>query len=154
MAASTEAVKLLNQATELVHPELHHIGLAGLEQLRKEPQTARLASEWPSAFTGCAVVVNRLTRPHRDSRAEPSWYDMLVSLGTFKSAKLDLPELGLELDYRPGTVVAFCGNIFLHRVDNWGEGDRLCYAFFMRRGVLSRLGQKGGDWVLDKLYEI
>jgi hypothetical protein len=153
MAASTEAINLLNQAAQLVHPELHRIGLAGLEQLRKEPETASLASEWPSVFTGCAVVANRLTRPHRDHKAEQAWYDMLVSLGSFKSATLQLPELGLKLDYRPGTVVAFCGNVFTHSVDDWGEGDRLCYAFFMRRGVLSRLGQEGGDWVSDKIYQ-
>lgn len=152
MAASAEAVKLLNQVTALVHPQLHEIGMAGLEQLRKNPETASLATEWASAFTGIAVVVNRLTKSHRDRRAEQMWYDLLVSLGTHQTAKLELPELGLELDYPPGTVVAFCGNVFLHEVKDWGEGDRLCYAFFMRKGVLSRLGQEGGDWVLGDLY--
>jgi hypothetical protein len=154
MAASAGAVQLLNKATELMHPELYRMGLAGLTELCKDTKTASLAREWPSIFTGCAIIVNRLTKAHRDYQAEPSWYDLLVSLGNFQFAKLELPELGLELDYPPGTAVAFYGNIFTHLVDEWGDGDRLCYAFFMRRGVLSRLGQNGGDWVPEGLYDL
>jgi hypothetical protein len=146
-------VKLLNKAMSLVHPELHQLGMAGLEQLRKAPETADLAAEWTSVFTGVSVVVNRVTKPHRDRKAELPWYDLLVSLGTHQQAKLGLPELGLELHYPPGTAVAFCGNLFTHEVGNWGEGDRLCYAFFMRKAVLSRLGQEGSNWVPGNVYD-
>jgi len=41
---------------------------------------------------------------------------------------------------------------FEHSVDFWGEGDRICYARFMRDKVRARFGVDPGGWVVQDLY--
>ena len=60
--------------------------------------------------------------------------------------------MGLKLDYGPRTVVGACGQIFEHSVDFWGEGDRICYAHFMRDKVRAQFGVDPGGWVMQDLY--
>ena len=67
-------------------------------------------------------------------------YDLLVSAGTHKEAELHLPELGLHLKYNPGVVVVLCGKVFLHEVQDWLGGERVCvahYFFFFFLIILS-----------------
>jgi hypothetical protein len=53
----------------------------------------------------------------------------------------------VEVMYNPGTAVAFCANVFKHAVDDWGRGDRICYAFFNKKVVLARFGQDKAGWM-------
>jgi hypothetical protein len=59
---------------------------------------------------------------------------------------LDLPDLGLKLDYGPGTGVFLCGNVLTHAVNDWSGGDRVCYAHFLRKKVLQRLEADEAGW--------
>jgi hypothetical protein len=152
MASSVGSVRLLNQLTSLIHPDLHEAGLSALQTLREQSDTARLAKQWTSIWTGIAVIANRRTIEHRDRRSRPNWYDLLVSLGSHGAAKFRMPELGLVLQYKPGDVVALCGSVFLHEVGDWGDGDRFCYAFFMREKVLERLNQGSEQWGNRNMY--
>ena len=153
MSSTVEPIRILNDLAALIHPDLHRAGMSALEKLHTNPDTAVLAKEWTSLFTGIAVVSNRCTKKHRDRKSKLNWYDLLVSLGTHNSAKFCMPELGLKMLYKPGTVVALSGSVFLHEVRDWGDGDRLCYAFFMRAKVLEQLGEDSQEWGNRSIYE-
>lgn len=95
---------------------------------------------WPSEFSGLEVIVNRETPNHRDPGASPSFYDLLVSLGKGHRAVLALPDLGAELAYYPGTMVYILGKVLEHGVPQWGDGERIVIAHFVKDKVHDRLG--------------
>jgi hypothetical protein len=153
LKCSAKSQSKINDILSLIHPKLHKHGMQALAKLRTMPLTRGAAKRWTSAFTGIAVMSNRKSLAHRDRNGAPPWYDFLVSLGTYDTASLDFPELGLSLAYPPGTGVALCGNILLHRVNSWGAGDRVCYAQFFRKAVLERLSADWVGWSTQAKYE-
>jgi hypothetical protein len=153
LADTTEYEIYMNMILFLVHPDLHRIGSTILERLRGLDETKDIASLWTSCFTGIAVISNRKTPSHTDSNGRPEWYDLLSVKGTnSRPARLEFKELGVKLVYGPGTVVGACGQVFEHSVEFWGEGDRICYARFMRDKVRERFGVDPGSWVKQDLY--
>jgi hypothetical protein len=138
--------RLTNDILSVVHPELHHNAMRALHKLRKDSLTKWAADEWVSAFMGIAVMSNRRSISHIDRNGSPPWYDLLLTAGTYSHAKLRMPEIGLTMNYDSGTVVAICGNALRHEVQDWGEGDRICYAMFMRKAVLTRLECNWAGW--------
>jgi hypothetical protein len=66
--------------------------------------------------------------------------------------RLLIKDIGLDLEYSTGTVVGFCGSIFLHEVESWGTGDRVCFAHFMREAVRERLDAPAAGWVNRGMY--
>jgi hypothetical protein len=107
---------------------------------------------WPSFFSGIEVISNRRTPSHRDAQAAPPVYDFLVSAGTHKEAWMVLPDVQAKLSYNPGTVVAVCGRVLRHAVPDWVEGERLCFAHFIRDNVHERLNIRRPDWVTNGPY--
>jgi hypothetical protein len=137
----------------VVHPELYHNAIQTLNNLREGYWTKWAADQWVSAFTGIAVMSNRRSIPHVDRYGAPAWYDLLLTAGSYRHAELQMPEIGLNLDYDSGTAVAICGNTLLHEVQDWGEGDRICYAMFMRKEVLSRFQCNWVGWSTKGSYQ-
>lgn len=124
-----------------------------LQKLRLSSSTMDIAKKWQSVYTGIAIISNRVTPPHRDSKGKPEWFDLLMSYaGGDAKPKLVINDLGLELDYSSGTVVGLCGTIFEHEVGSWGEGDRVCYAHFMRDSVRQRLQVHDPGWVTQSMF--
>jgi hypothetical protein len=113
-----------------------------------------IAKQWQSVYTGIAIISNRVTPAHRDTKGKPEWFDLLVNYtgGDDSKPQLLIHDLGLELDYSSGTVVGLCGTIFEHEVKSWGEGDRVCYAHFMREAVRNSLGAADPGWVNQSMY--
>jgi hypothetical protein len=146
--------EFLNFVLLLIHPNLYTIGSSILQNLRGLQDTTEIASLWTSVFTGIAVISNRETPTHVDYNGRPEWYDLLTVKGSHssRSTRLDLPEMGLSLAYGPGTVVALSGQIFQHRVRFWGDGDRICYARFMREAVRKRFDIEPGNWMTQSYY--
>ena len=62
--------------------------------------------------------------PHQNRHLRKNWYDMLVTLERYRNCKLELPGLGISLEYGPGTVVGILGAIIEHAVPSF-EGDRV-----------------------------
>ena len=60
--------------------------------------------------------------------------------------------MGLDLEYSSGTVIGFCGSVLKHGVEEWGMGDRICYAHFMRESVRDRLDIASPGWVYREQY--
>ena len=104
-------------------------------------------------YTGIAVISNRITPSHRDSKGRPQWFDTLISYSDpTDQPQLLLEDLGLELDYHSGMVVALCGTVLKHGVGSWGDGDRACYAHFMREAVRKKLDAPVAGWVNRSVY--
>lgn len=145
---TNEVEKFLNLTLSLINPGLFQMGLEMLQKLRHMDLTKDIAHKWQSVYSGIAIISNRITPPHRDSKGKPEWFDSLLNYsGTDTSPRLVIEDIGLDLQYSSGTVVGFCGTVFKHGVDKWGRGDRICYAQFMREAVRERLGVNPAGWV-------
>ena len=70
--------------------------------------TKDIANEWQSVYTGINVISNRLTPAHRDSKGRPEWFNTLANYCDGDSQpRLQITDLGLDLEYSSGTVVGF-----------------------------------------------
>jgi|ERR1700728_3234898 hypothetical protein len=148
-----EVEKIMNLTLSLIHPKLFETGLGMLRRLRERESTKDIASKWQSVCSGIAIVCNRLTPAHRDSKGRPEWYDTLLNYsGTGGKPLLSINDIGLNLEYSSGTVVGFCGSVFEHEVKSWGDGDRVCYAHYMRENVRERLNVPAAGWVTTEMY--
>lgn len=137
----------------LINPGLFQSGLEMLRTLRDMEKTKELAGQWQSVYTGIAIICNRISPMHRDSKGSPEWFDLLLSYSdTVDSPRLLIDDVGLDLEYSSGTVVGFCGSVLKHGVEEWGTGDRICYAHFMRESVRDRLEVAPAGWVYREQY--
>jgi hypothetical protein len=153
IAISNSTERLVNLTLSLIHPELFNCGLLMLRKLRQLGGTKDIALEWQSVYTGVAIISNRATPAHRDSKGRPEWFDLLLNYSSIGNrAQLLIKDLGLNLDYSSGTVVGLCGSIFQHEVRSRGKGDRVCYAHFMRESVRKRLDVHPAGWVKRSQY--
>ncbi|KDQ50179.1 hypothetical protein JAAARDRAFT_114171, partial [Jaapia argillacea MUCL 33604] len=75
---------------------------------------------------------------HRDPKCRLGWFDLLATVGLYGYAEMELRGLGLWFRYTPGTAVALSRYIVKHGVSE-SDGERVCYAYFMRDRVLCRL---------------
>jgi hypothetical protein len=142
----------LNALMSLIAPDLYDTGKASISMIQEEHENHPNLSKWSSIFTGISVIVNRKTPPHRDAGGCIEWYDLLVAAGTYRKAYLKLHDLRGRLLYNPGTVVAVCGKLFRHSVEDWSGGERICYAHYMRNNVIYRQGLQKPVWVQEGHY--
>ena len=56
------------------------------------------------------------------------------------------------LEYGPGTVVGLSGMILEHEVSDF-EGERVCYAYFMRDSVHEWAKVRPGTWMNTEYYK-
>jgi hypothetical protein len=148
---------ILSAVLAVIHPNLYDAGRETLIRLRnhagiQQEDADHVLDRWTSAFSGVSVISNRISPLHRDGGSRPMWYNLLVTLGNYKNCKLDLPGLGISMDYRPGTVVGLSGMVLQHQVSGC-EGDRLCYAYFMRDNVHEWAGVPESYWMETKCYD-
>ena len=136
----------------LISPELHAAGWDAITKMWSHPYTREMANAWSSPYTGITVISNRVTPSHVDAKGYLRWYDILLGFGTYTQATLRLPDIGAELEYLPGTIIAINGKFLRHEVTGWIGGDRICYAHFMRKEVLDRLGVRILSWVAQADY--
>jgi hypothetical protein len=124
-----------------------------LLKLRSLDQTEDIANQWQSVYTGIAIISNRRTPFHRDTKGRPEWYDTLVNYSeATTSPRLVIEDIGLDLEYSSGTVVALCGSVLKHGVESPDVVNRICYAHFMRESVRKRLKARRAGWVYRDIY--
>jgi hypothetical protein len=138
----------------VIHPELYDAARETLDCLRRAPgiKNQSVLSRWTSVFNGVAIISNRDTPPHRDGYTRHQWYDLLITLGSYRDSNLELPGLGLSLEYGPGTVVGLSGMMLEHAVPTF-KGERVCYAYFMRANVHQWGRVRGAGWMRTDYYE-
>ena len=94
---------------------------------------------WPNVFSAIQAIVNCVTSPHQDPGAVPTMYDLLLSIGTQTSARIEMEDIRTTFNYTPGTAVLICGRVLLHAVPTWEDGERICLAHYMRDMIHDRL---------------
>jgi hypothetical protein len=149
----SESNSILSAILAVIHPELHDAGRETFNRLRQhaEIQPQDVLRRWTSVFNGVSVICNRVTPPHRDSNSRKQWYDLLASVGRYQDCNLDLPGLGLSLEYGPGTVIGLAGETLEHEVEGF-EGNRVCYAYWMRDSVHEWAGVPAHSWMTTDHY--
>ena len=142
---------IMTAVLAVVHPAQYTAGFMILQSLRNHPTLLREPAEllkvlrvWCCPFTGVSIICNRETPSHRDAQANPQWYDILATMGSYQDLHFHLTGLGMSFHYRPGTVIALCGKLLTHAVDQIEYGDRACFAWFMREDVRTYLGVEVG----------
>ncbi|KAL4075501.1 hypothetical protein J3A83DRAFT_4186389 [Scleroderma citrinum] len=107
---------ILSGTLSIMHPPLYDAGLEAMKALRQWSAVADHAMsdalfQWPTVYTNVSVIANHSAPLHCDPHSHVDWYDLFVSLGEYMDCVLDIPTLGLQFDYCPGTVVAFSGRL-------------------------------------------
>lgn len=139
-------MEYLNLILSFTHPNLYNAGLKSLIKFHHLPATAKYAKIWPTVFHGISVISNRVSKPHIDFSGSWAWYDQILSIGTYTQATLTLGDFDAKFEYKPGTVVHFCGNLLTHEVGSWDHGDRVCYASLVKKSIFDGLGIDLPDW--------
>ena len=152
--AISESNAILSAILAVIHPQLYDVGWETTKRLRDTPKIGPLdvLSQWASIFSSVSIISNHTAPPHRDRSSRFNWYDMLVTLGSYQNCNLELPGLGISLEYSPGMVVGISGSMLEHAVPSV-EGDRVCYAYFMRNNVHEWVNMPASDWMYAKYYE-
>ena len=88
---------------------------------------------------------------HQDGKTRKQWYDLLVSIGNYQNCNLELPGAGPLVEYGPGTVVGLLGSTLEHTVACF-EGERVCYAYFMRDSVHEWAWVPAHSWMATQYY--
>jgi hypothetical protein len=151
--AISESNAIVSAILAVIHPKLYDAGWQTTKRLRETPEIAPqdVLSRWASVFSGVSVISNRSTPPHRDGSSRFNWYDILVTLGRYQNCNLELPGLGVSLEYSPGTVVGISGKVLEHAVPSF-VGDRVCYAYFMRDNVHEWANVPCSEWMYTSYY--
>lgn len=146
---------ICSAVTSLITPELYDLGFSAIDQIKDGEEIFRQhenSSYWDSPFTAMQIIVNRLTLPHRDKGGCQTHYDLLLSAGTHTDATLHLRELNVHLSYPPGTLSAICGKVLMHEVPDWGKGERICLAHFIKDDVHARFNLPRPSWPNQATY--
>ena len=142
---------IISGVLSIMHPQMYHAGLCGIQRLddwssKHDSHMQHALCSWPMVFTNVSVIANWCSPLHRDPHSRSSWYDVLVNVGKFDHCVLDLPTLGVELLYRPGTMAAFSGRLIRHGV-NAVAGNRCCLTYYMQDNIHHWLNVPRCDFV-------
>jgi hypothetical protein len=150
----SESNAILSAILAVIHPVLHGAGEETLKRLRQcaEIQGQHVLGKWTSVFSGVSVISNGTIRAHRDGQSRYQWYDLLATLGCYRNCNLELPGLGISLEYGPGTVVGLSGMMLEHKVPSF-KGERVSYAYFMRDSVHEWAKVPAGTWMKTDCYK-
>ncbi|KAL4066039.1 hypothetical protein J3A83DRAFT_4099320, partial [Scleroderma citrinum] len=123
----------LSGILSIMHPPLYDVGLKVMKALRQWSAVADHAIsdvlfKWPTVYTNVSVLANHSAPLHHDPHSHMDWYDLLISIGEYTDCVLDIPTLGLQLEYHASTVVAFFSRL-LQYWDNAIAGNRYSLAY-------------------------
>jgi len=145
IAQMRDTSAILGAAVRIMHPSLYFSGLQATRAIHdrrisveKSDGLEDILKYWASPFTGLSLMNNRQTPLHRDSLGCYEWMDLLATVGPYTKGILELPGLGLEFEYGPGTVVGVSGRAIRHGARS--NGERLCFAYYMRENVTKAHG--------------
>lgn len=144
-AEATPYAMLFSALLSVVHSELYKTCSTAMDRLGELSQLSEAVAEWPSVFSGSQIIANRKSVDHRDRQSRAEWYDILATVGPYEDGKMVLRNLGAELQYDSGTVVAIGGRVVRHEVMEF-EGERVCYTNFIRAAVHERMRVQNSGW--------
>lgn len=143
---------LFSAILSVIHPEQRRAGIQTLKKIAENvPKTSDAIKQWSCAFSALQVISNRQTPRHRDIGAPKSCYDLLATTGNYTSAHFEFTNIGVNVPYRPGTVIALCGRVLRHAVSPF-RGERTVHAYFMKESVLKFAGEGSVGWMNRSVY--
>ena len=143
-----ESGALLSAILRVTHPELFRAGLDSLRAAASREDSVQAALEtWPTVFNAVQIICNRQSPWHRDSAGMPPWFDMLITLGSYKRATLVLRNLGVQVAYKPGSI-ALISSLLVHHGVAEVQPDRICYSWFMTQALHSNHMISSASWVV------
>jgi hypothetical protein len=136
LATISESNAIMSAILAVIHPKLYDAGWETINCLMKTPEVCpqNVLSQWASVFSSISIISNYMTPLHWDNGSRAHWYDVLVALESYQNYNLELLGLSISLEYSSGTVVGLLGMVLEHGVP-MVEGDRVCYAYFMKDNV-------------------
>ncbi|KAG1787530.1 uncharacterized protein HD556DRAFT_1312716 [Suillus plorans] len=93
---------------------------------------------WASVFNCAAVICNRQCPLHRDPRSAPEGFNVMTSVGHYCGGLMTLSNLGIQLHYNSGAMVACSGHIIRHGITF--TGDHIVWTWFMRDSLHNFVG--------------
>ncbi|CCO34324.1 hypothetical protein BN14_08421 [Rhizoctonia solani AG-1 IB] len=150
-----EAKRLLDRQlaslTEIIQPSLYR----SMQELRLRMSAVKGASGttvtngWTSMFPCYGIAINRAAKMHRDTNGIRAGLDIIGVLGTFThGGDLELPDLNLTLEWKPGCLSAFDGYDFRHKVHPWEGGSRVALISFCRKSTWNSCVLRKNDALL------
>ena len=76
----------------------------------------------------------------------------MMSIGSYENCNMELLGLRPSLEYGPGTVVGLAGVTLEHTVPYF-EGERVCYAYWMRDGMHEWAQVPVNSWMKTDYYQ-
>jgi hypothetical protein len=141
----SDTTALLSAILRVVHPDLFRAGASVIRAQGQDPDLRPAIEIWASAFNGMSAISNRATHLHADRQTRSTWFDVLATIGGDDNLTLNMPDIGIQLGYSSGTVVAICGSVLRHEVPA-SIKERLCCASFMRDKVHDRARVESPYW--------
>ncbi|KAG1787389.1 uncharacterized protein HD556DRAFT_1246919 [Suillus plorans] len=135
---------LASAALRVMHPELYwasvktQIKLARWAMDNGHDEIYTCLQLWASVLNCAAVICNRQCPLHRDPRSPPEGFDVMTSVGEYYDGLMTLSNLGIQLRYNSGAMVACSGLIVRHGVTF--TGDRIVWTWFMRDSLHNFVG--------------
>lgn len=132
---------LIGAILAVVHPNLYGMQFDVLSRLNADAMTVNhsktmqgVLPHWSTPFTGFALISNRESPFHRDTKGGKELYDLVASFGNYRGGRFEVPLFGSKFAYNPGSVFILPGFIFEHGASRV-EGDRVCFANFFKPTV-------------------
>lgn len=120
--------------------EYDHLRMIMDKMIEVEPGTATAHEGNPTPFASLAVLSNRITKEHTDSRCHLRGIDCIMTSGEYEGGDFLISELGVQLPYGPGTLLCFRGRAFKHSIQKWAGKDRKCICYFQWQSVIRQVG--------------
>lgn len=143
-----ESLSLFGSVLWLLHPKLALRGCAIMDSIRRGALDEHCVQQipdsrrnWPTPCTAMSIISNKRSACHRDNKGVPQFFDILITLGRYDNGVFKLPTLGLQLEYNPRTMVALCGKVLIHEVDQVND-QRICFAQYFHERVLNDMAKK------------
>lgn len=154
-----ETSALLGGLMAIINPPVYEAGMKCVErisetasQIAKNEDLEDILQSWATPFTAMSLISNRNTPLHRDNGAGYTCMDLLVSVGDYKNGWFHAPGLGFNFYYYSGTVIGINGRVVRHGGE--AEGQRFCWAQYLRENVLAELKVPEPYWAsLDEIVD-
>jgi hypothetical protein len=88
-----------------------------------------------NCFLGMAVLSGLCCSPHRDSRDTIDSWVADMAFGDFEGGYLEVPQVGLQFDLRPGDIVFIRSALLQHSVSDTTAGLRFGVVYFTHKSI-------------------
>ncbi|KIO02639.1 hypothetical protein M404DRAFT_147770, partial [Pisolithus tinctorius Marx 270] len=131
---------ILSGALHIMHLKMYLHGWEAITRLRskaaewQDEDMEAILPMWNSVYSSMSVMVNHTSPPHKNMNGQKVWLDTLLTVGNYPWLHFLVMELGIQLQYNLGTVIALVGLALIHQVNSI-DGNRACLAYYMQENV-------------------